>query len=91
MNDLKRRYRSISQLVIQKQRELNIKNVELCSLLGLRNPTMIAAIRSGKTKLPLGCVEKAAAVFQVELSELYAFYLEEYEPGHFYLFRQVAA
>jgi len=90
-NSLKRRYLTLEGLVVRRQRELEISNVELCARLGLKHPTMISAIRSGKTKLPLACVEQAAAVLQVDLSELYAFYLEQYEPTHFHLFRQVAA
>jgi len=88
-NNLKKRYGSIANFIVQKQEELKLKNIVLSDELGFKSPNMVSMIRNGKCKLPLVSIKKTAQVLGVELEELYAFYLEEYEPDHFEIYQSL--
>jgi len=82
---LKRRYRSFGRMVIERQKELGIKNLDLNMQMGFNSPNMISSIRRGACKPPEARLERLAQLLELECRDAVLFYFEEFRPDMYIL------
>lgn len=71
---------SVSDFVVNRQKELGLANADLANALGYSNHNVITMIRRGKTKLPLDKVQPLANVLDVDVAWLFRLVMSEYVP-----------